>query len=174
MTTNNKFIDVYDNLFEYREKELFFHFVSTSNFVTNGKDGLYDYEENQIFSSYGSSDLESMKFCDTNGFKFISEKYQLFNKKIGQVRVNCCNSFERSVAHTDAGGISLIYYVNMKWDIFWGGHTIFYNEDLSDVEYTCLFKPGRLIVFDGSIPHSISPISTACRENRYTFVIQYL
>lgn len=173
LTSNNKFIDVYDNLFSFYEKDKFFTFVCNSYFKTTGGDGPSEILGNQIFSNYINNDINLMKFYETEGYKFLNEKYKLQNRKINQIRVNCSNNFERTVAHTDGIGITLIYYANLSWDIFWGGHTLFYNEDLSEIEHICTFKPGRILIFDGIIPHSISSISTACRQNRYTFVIQY-
>ena len=173
LTSNNKIIDVYDNLFGFRKREIFLDYMSNSVFRTKGGDGLISKDYNQLFSNYNKQDLDNIEFYNTEGYKFLDDKYKLYNRKLLQCRVNVCSSFDHTEAHCDTNGISLLLYVNLSWDIFWGGHTIFYNEDLSEIEYTCIFKPGRITVFDGSIPHSISPISNACRELRYTFVIQY-
>jgi len=48
----------------------------------------------------------------------------------------------------------------LNWEDGWYGETMFYDpNDLEKVSYTSLYKPGRIILFDGSIPHAIRPQS---------------
>ncbi len=53
-----------------------------------------------------------------------------------------------------------LYYCNLDWEDGWYGETMFYDSnDLEKVSFTSLYKPGRIILFDGSIPHAIRPQS---------------
>ena len=62
-----------------------------------------------------------------------------------------------------------LYYVNLDWRDGWHGETLFYNPDnLKEIAYTSLYIPGRIILFDGSIPHAIRPQSVKAPKFRFT------
>ena len=44
---------------------------------------------------------------------------------------------------------------------------------LQEAEYTCIYKPGRVVIFDGTIPHMIMNESSLCPDYRLTFAIQW-
>ena len=58
--------------------------------------------------------------------------------------------------HTDClpqnNELTALWYLCEKWDVEWGGETLFYNSQ-EDAEFVCSPKPGRLVIFDGRIPH---------------------
>jgi hypothetical protein len=84
--------------------------------------------------------------------------------------------------HTDIAGsltgfdecLSLLYYVNCDWNINWGGETLFYSNDLHNIEYTSIFKPGRIIIFDGAIPHSARPQAVLSTQHRFTLACKFI
>ncbi len=173
-TSSNKIIHVYDDLFSYAERYNFYLFYSNSLFNITGNDSASSSYRKQIFSRYSYVDLEMTGMLETEGFKFISKKYDLPSKEIHQIRVNCSNAAEDCSFHTDCkDGLTFLYYSNMVWDNEWAGCTLFSSEDLQEVEYCSFFKPGRVIVFNGSIPHMILPPNMYAKENRLSFVIQY-
>ena len=67
---------------------------------------------------------------------------------------------------------TLLYHVNYKWDNEWGGETLFANED-GDCEYCVEYKPGRIVIFDGTIAHKPAVISPQAEEFRFMYVMQY-
>jgi len=71
-------------------------------------------------------------------------------------------------AHTHKDHTVLLYYVNKHWKHDWAGETMFFNDDLSEVAYASVYKPGRIIVFDGEIPHSVRPQSSIAPNYRFT------
>ena len=53
-----------------------------------------------------------------------------------------------------------LYYANLDWEDGWYGETIFYDEfDENNIIFTSPYVPGRIILFDGNIPHAIRPQS---------------
>ena len=170
----NKLIDIYDGLFSYDDRSTWLTSIYKSLFTCDGSDSSFDlYPSVQIFSSYSELDLQNLKFCNSEGFQFLNKKYNLSNRKIRQVRVNLSTLAEKNSPHSDGQGLTLIYYPHLQWDISWGGHTLFLNEDLSDVYKLCLYKPGRVVIFDGTIPHMIVNPTVLCPVNRLSFAIQY-
>ena len=68
----------------------------------------------------------------------------------------------------DAGYKTVVYYCNAFWQTNWGGETIFYNADRSDIVRAVLPKPGRLLIFDSNIPHAGRDPGRLCPVMRVT------
>lgn len=169
----DKKIYVFDDLFSFDERDLFYVFMKKSMYRINGGDGAMASYTNQVYSLYSDEDVENMGFYRTKGFEILDKKFGLKSRDKKQIRVNCSNPLEVADTHSDRNGLTLLYYANLKWQLNWSGHTLFLNESLTDIEYTCAYKPGRVVVFDGSIPHMIMLSNFQATENRLTFVVQY-
>lgn len=172
-TSSGKYIYSYENLFSFDERARFHNFGSMSLYKINGSDDFNYDDNNQIFSNYTEVDLDHMGFKLTEGFRYLESKHILTKRKIKKIRMNCCTPFEKANIHSDQAGITLLYYVNREWNINWMGHTMFFDESLSKVEYTSLYKPGKVVVFDGDIPHMVATQNYQSKGNRLSFVIQY-
>jgi hypothetical protein len=173
ITSNNKVIDVYDDLFTFNEKSIWFNFIKNSLFKINGSDGDLSYTQGgQIFSTFSMDDLSKFGLINSPGFETIKQKYSVLDRRIKQIRVNLSHASEDNLIHTDGNGTTILLYANLDWRVEWGGHTLFMDEDLKDAEYTCLYKPGRLVVFDSPIPHMILTPNKVAPIHRYSFVIQ--
>jgi hypothetical protein len=71
----------------------------------------------------------------------------------------------------DRGGLTALWYLSMQWEPEWGGETMFFDAS-GDALFCASPKPGRLVVFDGAIPHVGRPPSRICFTPRYTFAIK--
>lgn len=73
--------------------------------------------------------------------------------------------------HTDcepgAREFTALWYVAPQWDLEWGGETLLFNRE-RDAEVAVSPRPGRLLIFDGTILHAGRPPSRACYAPRYT------
>lgn len=169
-----KLIDVYDDLFTHHEKTAFLEFVKNSFFKTSGTDNPSVYGNiEQIYSQYTLDDAASMGFLDSPQVVNLYKKYDLGSHRLHQIRVNLTTNSEKNLIHTDRKGLTLLYYANVDWKLEWGGHTLFMDDTLENVEFVSLYKPGRVVVFDGTIPHMIMTPSNLCPTNRYSFVMQF-
>ena len=81
--------------------------------------------------------------------------------------------------HTDIGEVAAwgryftaLYYPHLRWDVDWGGETLFFNDARDDLVAAVYPKPGRLIVFDSKIPHVARPLSRKCPELRITLMFK--
>lgn len=74
--------------------------------------------------------------------------------------------------HTDAvpgaNELTALWFIAPEWDPEWGGETLFFNSKM-DAEFVVSPRPGRLVVFDGVIPHVGRPPNRICYAPRYTF-----
>jgi hypothetical protein len=173
---DSKSIHIFDNLFSFSEISHYETFINKSIFRVGGGDKGFipDSTSQQIYSNFSASDVEQMNFVTSNGYKFLENKFNLNYQKTKQIRVNLSTSSERNSLHTDGvDGKTLIYYPNSIWRMEWAGHTLFMDEHLEDVKCTCLYKPGRIVLFDSQIPHMILTPNSFCPVNRYSLVFQY-
>ena len=172
--SETKILDIHDNLFSFHERTQFYNFLRQSFYKTTGGD-IYMANNNseQLFSPFIETDVREMGFLDTDGYKNLCDKYNLTSMKVVQYRVNLSTVCDKNYIHIDNKGLTLLYFSNLNWEVSWGGHTLFMDDHLTEAKYTCLNKPGRVAVFDGSIPHMIMTPSFVCPEFRYSFVIQY-
>ena len=170
-TPEGKLIKIYNDMFTYRERVNFTYFVNDSLFLTSGS-SLYGVG-NQIYSNYVKEDVEKMGFFSTEGYKRLDKEYNLSKRNVKKYRINLSTPFEKYQVHSDNCDITLLYYINLDWKIENGGHTIFFDEYIKESVYTSLFEPGKLIIFDGNIPHVIMPFNSIEYGNRFTLAIQY-
>lgn len=78
--------------------------------------------------------------------------------------------------HTDclpeARDLTALWYLCERWDIEWGGETVFLDGN-DEIAASILPRPGRLAIFDGAIKHAGRPPSRICYAPRYTLAIKF-
>jgi SM-20-related protein len=78
-------------------------------------------------------------------------------------------------AHTDClpdqRELTALWFMSTEWQPEWGGETMFFDAG-GDALFCASPKPGRLVIFDGAIPHAGRPPSRICYKPRYTFAIK--
>ena len=52
-----------------------------------------------------------------------------------------------------------MFYLNKVWTISYAGETIFTNNEQTEILSSVIPKPGRVVVFDGQIPHCAREVS---------------
>ena len=83
---------------------------------------------------------------------------------------------ENPDVHVDSsikGDKTLLYYMNREWKHEWGGETIFLDDNSNEIEYITPYVPGRIIVFDSTIPHAARQQSFAGPTYRFTLAIKF-
>lgn len=174
ITSDNKNIYVYDDLFNFCEKQNYYNFAKNSMFKITGSDGPLSENKKQIFSRYSEQDLNNFGLLKSTGFHQLNKKFNFLDKKIHQIRINCSNVAEDCSFHVDVeNGITFLYFCNLSWRPEWSGQTLFTSQNLNEIEYCSFFVPGRVIIFDGDIPHMIIPPNVHAPTHRISFVIQY-
>lgn len=77
--------------------------------------------------------------------------------------------------HTDCRpgdkDLTALWYIAPEWNVEWGGETLFYNSQM-DAEVAVSPRPGRLVVFDGTITHVGRPPNRICYAPRYTLALK--
>lgn len=176
-TKSNKIINVYDDLVSYSlMMELYFDLRKQEyQLVTQNDTALLDYNgvfgfgkplaKDFIFGLLNRLD-KSQSFPLTSLLKKYSVKRSWVNIFSGYHPTNRYHSDEG--CEFPGQYISLLYYANPKWDLEWDGGTVFRSDNLEEVEYLSDYKPGRIILFDSSIPHKIYQTSLNAHPYRFT------
>jgi hypothetical protein len=71
----------------------------------------------------------------------------------------------------DQRELTALWFLSTQWEPEWGGETMFFDAS-GDAMFCTSPKSGRLVVFDGAIPHVGRPPSRICYTPRYTFAIK--
>ena len=119
---------------------------------------------NTIFSdSYRMENFS--QFIDTTKYDF----------KVAYVNLGLVNDSHE--IHVDAPrkgmGYTMLIYPNIEWGLNHGGETVFYEEDRTEIVYINPYKPGRICIFDGSIPHCAKPQALVGPKYRFTIAIKF-
>lgn len=171
---NGKSIKVYDNLFDLKYKQFLFNFIYTSKYTIGWADT--DIPEKQqyknLHSQYNDEDLINcgiIKELDRVGILKEVEGLQL-----NRCNINLSTPSDSHFIHSHPEKKVILYYPNLEWYDGWHGETMFFEENSRDVVFTSSYTPGRIVVFDGDIPHSIRPQSTIAAKFRFTLALMYV
>jgi SM-20-related protein len=77
--------------------------------------------------------------------------------------------------HTDStkpDNFTIIYYPHKTWEPNWGGETVFFNKEKTDIIGCVYPKPNRLIMFPGDVPHVGRGVSRTCPVMRITLMFK--
>ncbi|KVE31730.1 2OG-Fe(II) oxygenase [Burkholderia sp. TSV86] len=77
--------------------------------------------------------------------------------------------------HTDSleiGACTAVYYPHEHWNPDWGGETVFFNKDRTDILAAIYPKPNRLLVFPGFVYHVARGVSRTCPTMRITLMFK--
>lgn len=72
----------------------------------------------------------------------------------------------------DSRGMTTIFYPHEKWSPDWGGETVFFSSDLSEIVQSVYPRPGRAVIFSGIIPHVARGVSRSCPVMRVTLMFK--
>ena len=153
-------VSVFDDRVPFPIREKLWQFCVKSTFELSWSDttDTEKYELN-VNSRWTKEELETTQVLPY--FKNCIEETDWFTKKnLFRVVLNLVRSNDVHYVHHHKDQQILLYYVNLDWIDGWYGETLFYNpKNLKEILYTSLYQPGRILLFDGYIPHAIRPQS---------------
>lgn len=173
-TIDGKKIYVIDGEVKQDLIEEFYTFVKGLPFTRNERD--HDDDSYPIFSVdfqteafQAETDIGQIASNLLKGL-YPTQSFHLFRSYINMSHYGDLEYPHRdcSVKGTD---VTVLYYVNRKWDNVWGGETLFYEK--GDTKFAVLPQPGRFVVFPGAIEHIGSIPTRACNESRFSLALKY-
>tara|TARA_B110000977_G_C11087490_1_gene495304 strand:+ start:1595 stop:2167 length:573 start_codon:yes stop_codon:yes gene_type:complete len=176
---NGREVDIYDDLFTFEEiARMFIKVRQFAYTATNFSDGFRSHiygEKHKLKYTFGSRE-EATDFGIINKLNRVDQNIAK-NYIIHRQYVNLATTSDFDTIHIDDNHLekpkTALYYPHPDWNIHWGGHSFFFNETLDSIEYTAAYKPGRLVVFDGLIPHCGSPPFSGAQDKRYVVTCKF-
>jgi SM-20-related protein len=164
-------IKIYDDLVTPSYRECIYDFVQASFFKIGNQDGslIETSSHRYLHSPYSKEDLINSKFVEAVQGTEVGDL--LNTHEITSVRVNLSVPSDSNFLHTHHESIVILYYVNLKWDADWAGETVFYSDNMDEIIKAVNIKPGRIVVFDGSLFHSVRPQAPVAPHYRFTLAI---
>ena len=169
VTIDNYNLEIFDDIFLYDYRLFLYTFCLKSHYKIGWED-TYEVENahyKYLHSRWNEDDFKRIDFI-----KQISRNEKLLKfTEIYETKKYVANlSYPNAVyfAHTHGEEKVLLYYANMQWKQEWAGETLFFDESGKEVVYTSTYTPGRIIIFDGKMPHTIRPQSSAAPHFRFT------
>ena len=168
MEAAGKIIKYWDGMFDASYRNHAYSFMSKSMFKIGWQDSFaIETSNNQyLHSEYSNEDMDRLGMLqklDNSEAQSMLEGY-LLTRSV----VNLSVPSDVHWNHTHRGQRILLYYANISWNHEWAGETVFYDEDCYEITKAISYKPGRLVLFDGDIPHAIRPQSSAAPHYRFT------
>jgi hypothetical protein len=66
----------------------------------------------------------------------------------------------------------VVYFANSRWESDWSGELHFYGDD-PDLSVAIQPRPGRMVIFDGLLPHRAGVPSKLCLDPRITVALKF-
>jgi hypothetical protein len=168
-----KKIHVIDDLFPLQFRSDVYVYAKSSTFQLGWADTSI--AENQhhkyLFAPYTQVDLEAMGMLRYLQDPRIQEL--IGGMKMSKCVLNVTTASDAHFAHAHPESKVVLYYVNQEWRDGWHGETLFFSENLKEIVHASVYTPGRIVVFDGNIPHAIRPQSVIGPQFRYTLAMVF-
>jgi hypothetical protein len=167
-TESNKKIKIYDNLFDLKFRQIIYDYIDTSMFRIGWSDGpiIENRKHRFLHAAYLNEEIENIGFYKK--IKNTPIEKDIEGLEFAHAVANLSTPSDSNFVHTHPEKIGILYYANLEWLDGWHGETIFYDETGKDIIFASAYTPGRIIVFDGSIPHAIRPQSSIATKFRFT------
>jgi len=173
---DHRTIDIYDNLFEFKDSAAIYSYVKKSLYSldrTPSNSVVQSKQFTTLLSQYNIFDLLHIEFFKPKQIqKIICE-----NKfRLHRAYVNLSTSQDVYHYHVDSTNDldkTMLYYCNSYWEENWEGETHFGDNNAQEILASVSFKPNRLVVFNGSVPHKSSQPSAFAPEYRFVLTLKF-
>lgn len=170
---HGKRICVYDGLFDAHYRDVVYTFAQNSHFVIGWADGsIVEKQTNRFLHSvYSQEDVDRLGILKAIASSEAAK--ELDGYTLHKTLLNLSTAADTNYVHSHPEDKVLLYYVNLEWFDGWHGETLFFSEDHKDVVFATPYTPGRLLVFDAKIPHTIRPQSHIAAQYRFTLAMVF-
>ena len=170
---NNRDIVIYDDAFNGDEKLKLMKEFAYNEYKVSRIGSIHDKTNPTLKSEWSTAKLQNSGFLNNQTIKDL-----IINNDLGLTAsyVNLSTASDLYSYHADSdkdGSLIALYYGNLEWKAEWEGETHFTDGDLEDVKISCGFIPGRLVLFDGMIPHKSSQPSVLATDYRYVLAVKF-
>ena len=167
------------NIFDNRVPYNIMDGLWDKSITTDFKLGWVDRDEPEKYDLNIHSDIQP-SFLKSSGIlpyfeQCIDDTEWFNNTTLDRIVLNVVKSDDVHYMHVHTNTQILLYYINLDWRDGWYGETLFYDPyDTDRISFTSPYKPGRIILFDGSIPHAIRPPSIKGPKFRFSLSLFFV
>ena len=172
VTEHNKEIEVFYDLFRMKQRTSLFNLAQNAIYKIGWEDTEqpeYRSVDRPLHSTVPPFMMHQLNYFETlqnhPRIKTIFDEYAI-DKCIINLTLPCNIHFVH--AHDERTKV-VLYYMNLDWNEGYMGETLFFSENKKEIVYSSPYTPGRVIIFDGDIPHTIRPQSFMAPIHRFTF-----
>ena len=158
-------LDIYDGYVPWRIREKALNYLAKEcGWFLGWEDGILKdpHLHAVITESHPNAHAIIESISDDERFIERTKGHQL-----GAIVANLSHPASIHHSHTHEQQLGMIYYANDEWQNHWEGETMFYDKE-GEVEYCSKYVPGRIVVFDSNMCHSIRAQSHAGPPFRFT------
>jgi hypothetical protein len=172
-------IKVYDDLLTYAQRETLYSVARHAQYKICGPDnGTIEHQKDySIVCLLNREQIRRLGILELPEFEHLKHK-----DYSGAINISTPTDSDR--IHTDGvfgsghindakAGQTLLYFINLNWDLEWQGFTIFTSDDKKSIIKTVEYVPGRFVLFDGAIPHKVCSPSSLAPTFRLTLAIRF-
>ena len=169
----DKKIKIFDNKVSFKTRQEIYNSAHNSFYKLGWEYAVQKEREPNLFSQWSIEDLSKENILP--GIEDCIEETLWFqNKHLENIIINLVKSEDVHYIHAHWDKQIALYYVNLDWKDGWYGETLFYDPlNLQKIDFASSFIPGRILLFDGSIPHTIRPQSIKGPKFRMTLSLIY-
>lgn len=173
---DHRHIDIFDDVFELKDQSGIFDYVKKSRYTldrTSSHSVVQSQQFVTLLSEYNIFDLLHIQFFQSKLIQSIVKENQF---RLHRAYVNLSTSQDIYHYHVDSYDDldkTMLYYCNTYWEESWEGETHFGDNNAKEIVASVSFKPNRLVLFNGSIPHKSSQPSFFAREYRFVLTLKF-
>jgi hypothetical protein len=172
-SVSGKKIHVFDNVFTFAQTQTNYMFLTNSLYKITGGAGVeledrYHHAMQSMFSDEDLNNFGILKKLPSQAASILKGHTPIRSYSL------LVNFTQKPHFHIDTEfSYTLLYYANPTWNPDWGGETVFANDDMDEVGYCSMYKPGRIVIFESSILHKPNTSVVGTPEFRSTFVVNF-
>lgn len=173
-----KYIETYDNVLAFSDQAYLYDYVKSCAYRLNRTASTsvpMDKQFKTLLSEFNIFDLIKLQFFK-NIDKEILERIKENEYRLHRAYVNLSTAQDVYHYHVDSDiddDFTILMYCNTYWEENWEGETHFGNEQGNEIVHSTSFKPNRLVLFSGTIPHKSSQPSFFAKDFRYVLTLKF-
>lgn len=166
-------VKVLDNQVGVYDINRVYNYVVNSSFRIGWSEGLQiqDRKYSYLHSTYSEEDVKNLNLLPLLDGTELGGVLKGYDLKDTVVNLSVPSNVHFAHAHPE--DLVLLYYANPEWQPHFYGETVFFNPDRTQIMHSSVYRPGRFILFDAKIPHSIRPQSSVGPDYRFTIAFTY-
>lgn len=173
---DHRSVDIFDNVFDFKDQSGIFDYVKRSRYSldrTPSESVVQSQQFTTLLSEYNIYDLLHIEFFKNKDIqKLVSEnQYRLHRAYVNLSTAQ--DVYHYHVDSTHDNDKTMLYYCNTYWEENWEGETHFGDDNAKEIIASASFKPNRIVLFNGTIPHKSSQPSFFAREYRFVLTLKF-